>query len=335
MTGVVRTVVASLGAALSFLSLMSGGPVLAQDSYPNKAIRMVVPFAPGGATDLSARAGADRLARNLGQPVVIDNRVGAGGVVGTVAVAKSPADGYTLLYGASSVMLIGPALDPSTPFDAQRDFTAVGQAAKLPLLLAASGALGVTDLKGLRELLRANPQKYSYGSAGAGSTSHVASAAFAQMIGAPQVVHVPYKGTAPAIIDVIGGRVSYIVDAVGPVAEHIRSGKLVGIAMLGKEHAQLFPNIPNMAEAGLPEFLEHEWNSWLGIFVPKGTAMEIVERLNRELNRATRDPEVTKKLLELGFIPMFGSVADAQAAVAQQAPTWAPLLKRLNIKAGN
>ena len=324
---------------LALATLLASGAVanvaLAQDSYPGKPIRMVVPFAPGGATDLAGRAISDRLASHLGQPIVIENRVGAGGVVGTVVVAKSPADGYTLLYGASSTMLIGPVLDPKTPFDVTRDFVVVGQAAKLPLLMAASATLGVSDLRGLRAAITANPEKFSYGSAGAGTTSHVGAAAFAAMIGAPQVVHVPYKGTAPAIIDVIAGRLSFIVDAIGPLSEHIRSGKLVGIAITEKERAPQFPNIPTMAEAGMPEFLEYAWTPWSGIYAPKGTAPAIVERVNRDLNRANREPDLVKKLTELGFTPIYATVAESQAEVARQSTMWAPLIKRLNIQAGN
>lgn len=334
-----RDAVRICGAALGFLTsatlLIASGSAQAQDAWPSKSVRMVVPFAPGGATDLAARAVSERLSQMFGQTIVIDNRAGAGGQVGTVIVAKSPADGYTLLYGASSTMLILPALESNVQFDTVRDFSVAAMAVKLPLLLAASPSLGVTDLKGLRDLLKANPDKYSYGSAGAGTTSHVGAAAFAQMIGAPQVVHVPYKGTAPAIVDVLAGRLAYIVDAMGPLGEHIRSGRLVGIAITEKERVPQFPNLPTMAEAGLPEFLNYTWTPWSGIYVPKGTSTAIIERINRDVNRALKEPELLKKLTELGFFPIYASAAEAQALVNRESTLWAPLLKNLNIKGGN
>jgi tripartite-type tricarboxylate transporter receptor subunit TctC len=314
---------------------MLAGGAAAQDVYPSKPIRMIVPFVPGGATDLAARTSADRLAAHLGQPIVLDNRGGAGGALGTVAAARAPADGYTLLYAPSSTMLIGPALDPKTPFDTMRDFAVIGQAVRHPMILAASATLGVSDLNGLRATIKADPSKFSFGSAGAGTVSHVGSAAFASMIGAPEVIHVPYKGTAPAIVDVIAGRVSYIIDAIGPLAEHIRSGKLVGIAITSKQRAPQLPNLPTMAEAGLPEFLAYDWTPWSGIFVPKGTPPAVVERLNQALASALREPELGRRLIELGFIPMNPTLAESQAAVLQQSTMWAPLLKKLNIDAGS
>ena len=330
-TARISAVLQGLAIALSLGSCMA----FAQDRYPSKPIRMIVPFAPGGATDLAGRAASGRLSTVLGQPIIIDNRVGAAGVVGTEVVARSPADGYTLLYGASSTMLIVPVLDPRTPFDVLRDFEVVGQAAKLPLLLAASATLGVSDLKGLRALITANPPKFSYGSAGSGTGSHIAGAAFAAMIGAPQVVHVPYKGTAPAIVDTIAGRLTYIFDGMGPLGEHIRSGKLIGIAIAEKERAPQFPNIPSMSEIGLTEFLDYAWAPWIGIYAPKGTSPAIVERINGELNRANRDPEFVKKLAELGFTPMTATVAESRAEVVRQSTMWAPLIKKLNIRAGD
>ena len=329
-----RMLAALLPLAMAMTMVLPAREAAAQDAWPNRAVRMVVPFAPGGATDLAARTIGDRLSSLLGQAIVIDNRPGAGGAVGAVIVAKSPADGYTLLYGASSSMLILPVLEP-VQFDTVRDFSIAARAVKLPLLLAASPSLGVTDLKGLRDKLRANPEKYAYGSAGAGTTSHVGSAAFAQMIGAPGVVHVPYKGTAPAILDVMAGRLAYIMDAMGPLGEDIRAGKLVGIAITEKERAPQFPNIPTMAEAGLPEFLDYTWTPWSGIYVPKGTPQPIIERINREVNRELKEPEVLKKLNDMGFFPVYQSVAEAQALVNREATLWAPLLKKLNISTGN
>lgn len=320
---------------LGWIALLAGATAFAQEHYPSKPIRMVVPFAPGGATDVAARALSDRLGALLGQPIVIDNRGGAGGQVGTVVVAKSAPDGYTLLYGASSTMLILPVLQSNVQFDTVRDFSVAVRAVKLPLVLAASATLGVSDLKGLRELLLANPEKYAYGSAGAGTTSHVAAAAFAQMIGAPKVVHVPYKGTAPAIVDTIAGRLAYIVDSMAPLGEHIRSGRLVGIAITEKERVPQFPNLPTMAEAGMPEFLKYTWTPWSGIYLPKGTPQAIIERINQDVNRVLKEPEVVKKLATLGFFPIYEGAAAAQALVDKESTMWAPLLKSIGIEGGN
>jgi len=332
--GDIRFTKKTLGALLALAGAVGMGlaarDAAAQEAWPTRVIHEVVPFAPGGATDLAARALSDRLGALLGQPIVIDNRPGAGGALGAVIVAKAPADGYTLLYAASSSMLILPVLE-QVQFDTVRDFSIAVRAVKLPLLLAASPSLGVTDLKGLIAKLRANPDKYAYGSAGSGTTSHVGSAAFAQMIGASGVVHVPYKGTAPAILDVIAGRLAYIMDAMGPLGENIRAGKLVGIAVTEKERVPQFPNIPTMAEAGLPEFLDYTWTPWSGIYVPKGTPQPIIERINRDANRALKEPELMKKLDDMGFFPVYQSAAEAQALVNRESTLWAPLLKKLNI----
>ncbi len=321
-----RTLTAILGVALATAAL----PAAAQDKYPSHPITMIVPFAPGGATDIAARAIADKLSARLGQNIVIDNRAGAGGAVGTVAAAKAPADGYTILYNASSTMFIVPVLE-SVQFDPVRDFSVAVRAVKLPLVIAASPTLGVKDLKGLRELLKANPEKYAYGSAGAGTTSHVAAAALAQMVGAPGVVHVPYRGTAPAIVDVIGGRLAYIADAMGPLSEHLKSGQLIGIAITEKERASQFPNIPTMAEAGLPEFLEYTWTPWSGIYLPKGAPPAVIELINRETRAALAEPELGKRLVDLGFSTINEDVATSQALVNSDAQKWAPLLKSLKI----
>jgi len=326
MSRSVTTAVALAILALPALAL-SGQ---AQDKYPSKPVTMIVPFAPGGATDIAARAIAEKLSVRLGQNIIIDNRAGAGGATGTVLASKAPADGYTLLYNASSTMFIVPVLE-TVQYDPVRDFSVAVRAVKLPLVLAASATLGVKDLKGLRDLLKANPNKYSYGSAGAGTTSHVASAAFAKMIGAEGVEHIPYRGTAPAIVDVIGGRVTYISDAMGPLTEFLKSGQLVGIAITEKERAPQFPNIPTMAEAGLPEFLEYTWTPWSGIYLPKGAPQAIIEQINRETNAALREPELSKKLVDLGFSTINEDVATSQALVNSDAKKWTPLLKSLKI----
>jgi len=325
-----RTVVGMLAG----LGLVAGQSH-AQDNYPSKPIRMIIPFAPGGATDLAGRAVADRISQLLAQPIVIDNRVGAGGQVGTAAVAKSPADGYTWLFGASSVMLILPALESSVQFDTLKEFSVVARTSRLPLIIAVPAMLGVKDLKGLSALLKADPGKHSYGSAGAGTTSHVGSAAFAQINGTPQVLHVPYKGTAPAIVDLVAGRLTYIMDAIGPLAPQIKAGKLIALANTDRERAPQLPDVPTAAEAGMTEFAKYPWTAWSGIFVPKGTPQPIIERVNREANRAVQEPEVTKRLVDLGFGTLSGSAAEAQEIVNREFAMWPPLIKSLGIKPGN
>jgi tripartite-type tricarboxylate transporter receptor subunit TctC len=320
------TVAFAVALALAVVAMPAG----AQDKYPSKPITMIVPFAPGGATDIAARALAEKLSPRLGQTIVVENRPGAGGAVGTVLAAKAPADGYTMLYNASSTMFIVPVVE-SVQFDPVRDFNVAVRAVKLPLVLAASATLGVKDLKGLRDLLVANPNKYSYGSAGAGTTSHVASAAFAQMIGAQGVEHIPYRGTAPAIVDVIAGRVAYISDAMGPLTEFLKAGSLIGLAITEKQRATQFPNIPTMAEAGLPEFLEITWTPWSGIYLPKGTPAAILEQVNREARAALADPALAKKLVDLGFSTIDEDVATSQALVNSDAQKWGPQLKALKL----
>jgi tripartite-type tricarboxylate transporter receptor subunit TctC len=311
---------------------LAAGAANAQDAFPNKPIRMIIPFAPGGATDLAGRAVADRLSQLLGQPIVIENRVGAGGQVGTAAVAKSPADGYTWLFGASSVMLILPALEQNVQFDTLKEFSVVARTSRLPLIIAVPASLGIKDLNGLRAYMKADPGKISYGSAGNGTTSHVGAAAFAQINGTPQAVHVPYKGTAPAIVDLVAGRLTYIMDAIGPLQEQIKAGKLVAIANTDKERAPQLPDLPTALEAGMPEFAKYPWTAWSGIFVPKGTPQPIIDRINREANRALKEPEVIKKLVDLGFGTLYGSAAEAQQIVNQEFAMWPPLIKSLGIK---
>ncbi len=254
---------------------------LAQPSYPARAITLVVPFAPGGGTDSIARDIAKNLGERLGQPVVVDNRGGAGGAIGAAAVAKAPADGYTLLF-ATSTFITNAAVEAKLPYDSLKDFAPVAMIGRGPLLLVASRQVGATSVAQLVAAARAQPQGLNYCSAGNGSINHLAGEMFRQRAGL-ELTHVPFKGSGPATVELLAGRVDLFFATVPTILAQVREGKLPLLAVTSARRSPLFPDTPTVAEAGLPGF---EAGTWWGVLAPGKTPKAIVDALNRAVNEA-------------------------------------------------
>jgi tripartite-type tricarboxylate transporter receptor subunit TctC len=302
------------------------GPAQAQARWvPDKPIRIVVPFAAGGSTDVTARLVGQALAERLGQTVVIDNRAGAGGNIGADVVAKAPPDGYTLLMGTVSTHAINPGLYRKMPYDPVRDFAPVGQVGVTPILLAVHPSVPAKDMKGLIALLKANPGKYTYGSAGLGSILHLCGEEFKALAGGLNVTHVPYKGSAPMIADLLGGQISMVFDGFPTVLPQVQAGTVRAIGAGTATRARALPDLPTLQEQGLKGFECYTWNA---IFAPAKTPPQVVARLNEAINKALADPALFRRLQEAGIDPTPGTTPDKVAEfVRAELAKWAPIIK--------
>ena len=269
---------------------------IAAADYPDQPIRIVVPFAAGGGTDVMARMFAQQLAESLKVPVVVDNRPGAGGTLGATAVARAPADGYTILLGSISTHAIAPNLYTKMAYDAVRDFEPVARAGTTPFVMTVHPEVPANTVAELIANARANPKKYDYASSGNGTTSHLSGALFAQLAGV-EMTHIPYKSNVPGLTDLLAGRVTFMFDNIIAMQPHIKSGKLRALAVTGTERVASLPNVPTMIEAGLPRY---EVTGWFGFWAPAGTPREVVTRLNAEFNRIMREPDVRARAQEQG-----------------------------------
>jgi tripartite-type tricarboxylate transporter receptor subunit TctC len=287
-------------------------------TYPARTIRLVAGTAPGGITDYLARLSADGLAVQLGQQVVVENKAGATGNLAIEHVAKSPSDGYTLLLVAGGNVVITPFLYGVLPFDPLSDIVPVFNVAGAPQLLVVPGSLPAKDLREFIALVKANPGKMNYASAGPGSTTHLAADHFARLAGL-QMVHVPYKGTAPAITDLVAGRVQMLSVGLGPVQAHLKSGALRALAAASRTRLAALPDLPTSAEAGLPGY---EMTTWFGMFAPKGTSGEIVRLINAKMQAVIDDPKVKKRLLDSGIEPIGGPVETFAELVRADYRNW-------------
>ena len=299
----------------------------AQDAYPTKPIRLIVPFAVGGATDIIARLIGPKMTEVLGQQILVDNRPGAGAVIGTDLVAKAPPDGYTLLLGEVSSFGINPWLYRKIPYDSVRDFAPIGQVVASSFILSVHVSVPATDLQGLIELVKANPGKYTYGSAGIGSMPHVCAEMMKSMAGGLDITHVPYRGAGPVMNDLSAGQISMSFPTPGTALPQIQAGTIrpIGAGPLTRERA--LPNLPTLDEQGLKGF---ECYNWFGLFAPAKTPERIVARLNQALNAALADPGVTGRLRELGLEPTPGSTPEAlRTLVGNEREKWGPVVKAL------
>jgi tripartite-type tricarboxylate transporter receptor subunit TctC len=267
----------------------------AQEAYPSKPLRVIVPFTAGSTTDIIARAISDKLSASLGQPVVVENRGGAGGTIGANAVAQAAPDGYTILIHSSS-HTVSPSTYARLPFDTTRDFAGVTPIAQLPNVLVMSPSKNMRDLPSLLSFARANPGKLNYASAGTGSATHLNAEKF-KMAGKFYAVHIPYKGSPEAVTDVMAGRVDYYFSPVAPVLAQIRDGQLQALAVGSAKRSGALPNVPTTSEAGVPG---SEFNFWIGMMVPGKTPRDIVNRLNAEVDKALASPEVKDRFSRLG-----------------------------------
>lgn len=282
-------------------------PALAQDNYPSKTIRFVVPYPPGGPTDLMARMLSTELQTRLGATVVVDNKSGAGGNVGSAEVAKqAPADGHTLLLAASGPMAVNPTLFKSMPFNPQTDLTSVIQISSFPLVLEANPALGIKTVKELVALAKKPDSRLAYASAGNGTPQHLAGEIFNTQMDV-KLSHIPYRGAGPALTDLIGGQVQVMFDILGSSLPHISAGRLVPLAVTSAKRHPALPNVPTMMEAGIDGY---EITAWHGISVRAGTPAAVVTKLNTTLNAIFNDPEFKKKWEAIGT-PVVGGTPEA------------------------
>ena len=312
------------------LSLALAAPLaaLADAAYPDKPIKFVVPYPPGGGTDVVARIVQQRLQAALGQPIVIDNKGGAGGSLGTDIVAKSAPDGYTVLFTLSS-HTINPAIFPKLPFDTIKDFEPVGLVASLPQLLAANMAVPVRSVADIVAQAKAAPDKFSFASVGNGSPGHLAGELMVLRTGAP-MAHIPYRGGGPAVTDVIGGQVPLLWVSIPAAAAQVKAGKLRALAVSTTKRSPAFPDVPTMQEAGVADF---EVDSWYAMLVPAKTPRPIIDRLNKALNTVLAEPAIRAQLLDQGADAVGGTPEALAKVIAAEVPKWIKLAKDANIKA--
>ncbi len=289
------------------------GAAFAQQ-YPSKPIRLVVPQPPGGGNDTIARMLGLKLSAALKQQVAVDNRAGAGGLIGADIAAHSPADGYTLLLGNVAVLAIIPNVQKKVPYDALKDFAPISLVASAPLLVVVHPSLPVTSIKQLIALAKAKPGRLNYASNGVGSSTHLATEMF-KLMTKTDLVHVPYKGLAPATTDLLSGQVQLMFSSAVAMMPHAQSGRLRAIAMTGAKRSAAIPDIPTVAEAGVPDY---ESGSWYGILAPAGTPREIIELLNREIVAAVRSPDITDRLVAEAVIPVGSTAADFAAYIQKE-----------------
>lgn len=299
------------------------GAAAAQEGFPNRPIRLVVPFAAGGSTDIVARIIAAKMGDILKQPVVVDNRGGAGGNLGAAAVARAAPDGYTVLMGTVATHAINPALYTKMPYDPVKDFAPVSLLVNVPNVVIVHPSLNVKTTAELIALLKANPDKYEYASSGIGTPLHLSGALFESMAGV-KMVHVPYKGAGPAMLDVVSGQVKIMFDNLPSAIGQIRKGAVVGLAITTKDRSPAAPDLPTVSESGLPGYETYSWNA---IFAPAGTPMAIVDKLAQAGAEAVADPEVKAKLADLSAVTV-GSTPDQLAAhVKAELAKWGPVVK--------
>lgn len=320
-----RTLLAALGAATTALAL-GASPAAAQD-WPTKPIKLIVPFAPGGSADVFGRFLAQRLQEVFGQSVVVENRPGGGAVIGTDAVAKSPPDGYTLLV-MSNTHTTNESLIPNKPYQLMRDFVAVAPINASDLVLVARSSLPAKTLAEVLKDAKDKPDGMSYASSGPGTPYHMAGELLKSMAGV-KIVHVPYKGSGGARTDVLGGQVDMMFDAIPTMSEHVKSGKVKALAVSGRARSPILPDVPTVAEAGVPGY---EATIWLGVVAPKGTPAAVVNRLNAEISKITANPEVRRAWAAQGTAAMTMSVDEFTKYLNDDIAKWGHVVRSAGIK---
>jgi len=301
----------------------AGAHAQGTDTYPGKPIRLLVPFGPGGPTDIAARAIAQKLSGALGQPVVVDNKPGAGGSVGAAEVARAPADGYTLLYGSSSTLAVNPSLYPKLPYDAARAFAPVSLVARGPQVMIIHAGLPANNLTEFVAYARKNPEAITYSSAGIGSIGHLTGALLLENLGL-KGRHVPYRGGAPAITAVASGETSFTVDAVGTTDMAVKTGRARTVAVLSEKRSGFAPGVPTVAESG---FKTVAADFWSGVVAPAGTPAPIVQRLNAEVVKALRQPDVAAQMKTLGVEAQGSTPAEFAKFIDAETRKWSGVVK--------
>ena len=300
----------------------------AAETYPSRPIRLIVPFAPGGGTDIAARAVAQKLTQTFGQQVIVDNRPGAGTTIGTDIAAHSAPDGYTLLECSTS-LAINPSLRRKLPYDALRDFVPITLVVSEPYVVVTHPTFAAKSIKELIALARTKPGQITFGSPGTGTGGHLAGELFKLLSGA-DITHIPYKGNGPALTDLLGGQINLLFATILPALPHVTSGKLHALAVSGSQRSSLLPNAPTVAEAGVPGYAS---GSWTGVLAPAGTPKDIVAKLNTELVKGLRSPDMREWFAKGGAEPVANTSAEFAAFIRSETAKWAKVIKAAQIQA--
>jgi len=313
---------------ITALALLLAGTLVHAQAYPTKPIRLIVPYPPGAGTDIIARTVGQKLGEVLGQQIVVDNRGGGGGVIGADAAAKSPPDGYTMVL-VTSTFAMTPTLQ-KPPYDPVRDFTPLVLLAAVPNILVVNPSIQATTLQELIALARAKPNEISYATSGNGTVSHLLTEWLRSLVGGMQLVHVPYKGNAQALTDLLGGHVSIMFSALPSAIAHISSGRVRPIAITSKTRSPAVPQVPTFIESGVPDFV---FSSEFGLLMPAGTPRDIVARLNREIVKILRLPDVRERLAGQGAEPVGNSPDEYAVLLKADLARWAKVVKTTGIRA--
>lgn len=317
--------------SLLALAALAAAPLpAAAQAWPAKPLRLVIPFPAGGATDILGRLLAQKLGAALGQQVVIDNKPGAGGTIGSDLVAKAPADGHTLLLATSSTHSIGPALNPKMPYDAFKDFAPIAHVANAPSVLVVGAGFPKGNALDLIKMLKAHPGKSNFGSSGIGTYPHLAAEMFKWRAGGLYVVHIPYRGTGLVVTDLIAGQITFLMDSIVSAQTHIRDGRVRALAVTGAQRSPSLPDVPTFTELGVPGLA---FSNWFGFFAPAGTPGEVVLRLNRELNTVMRSADVVERLRQLGADAATGTPEAFAKVIRDEHDSWKAVIQRAGIKA--
>jgi len=321
----ISAIILSLGVGATCLSAVNAQA----QSYPNKPIRLVCPFPPGGAVDIASRAIAQELSKNLGQPVTVDNKPGAGGNIGGAEVARANPDGYTIFMTTSGIQAINPALYAKMPFDPNKDLVPVSALVSLNNVLVLHPSIKANSVSEVIALAKAQPGAMNYASSGSGTSSHMSGEMFKSLTNV-NITHIPYKGSAPAVNDLLGGQVMMMFDNIPSAIPHIKSGKLKALATTGAKRDPLLPDLPTMAEAGVAGY---ESGVWFGLSVPANTPRDVIMKLNAEANKGTKSPEFVKRMTDLGYIIMGTSPETMAEMNKAEVQRWGPIVRASGAKA--
>ena len=308
-------------------ALLFAVPAVAQN-FPSKPMRIVVPFTPAGAVDIATRAVANEMTKSLGQPVAVENKPGAGGNLGVLDVARSAPDGYSMVMSTSGIQAINPALYAKMPLDPNKELAPVAPIVSLSNVLVVHPSVPARSVKEVIALARKDPGKWTYASSGNGTSIHMSGAMFTQMT-KTDILHIPYKGSAPAVTDLLAGQTNMMFDNIPSSLPHIKSGKLIAIATTGAKRDPALPDLPTVAEAGVPGY---ESGVWFGLMVPAATPREVVMKLNAAAVQATKAPEFIKRMTDLGYSIIPGSPEDMAKMLDAELKRWGPIVKASGAK---
>ena len=314
--------IAMFSAALALLA-----PLASAQTYPAKPIRFYTPYPPGGTTDILARLFGAKMYEAWNQPVIVEAKPGAGGNIGADFVAKSAPDGYTILMGASGPLAINASLFSKLPYDPLKDFAPVVLSASVPLILVTHPTLPVKSVKEFIALMKAKPGQFNYASAGPGSPQHLTAELF-KFMAKVEMTHIPYKGSGPAITDLVGGQIPFAFESMIPVLPHVKSGRLRALAVSSVQRSPVMPDVPTVAESGVPGF---ESIAWYGVVAPAGTPKEIIAKLNAEMVRIANLPDIKQRLIEMGSPPVAGTPEQFGNLIKSEIPKWGKVVKQAHV----